>query len=109
MARGSFSFSGRESHDVKVFLRNSAGEPSSWKPAAEVEKERKGGKVCLHSPPAEIMNQPAGKKIRLWGECSFIRQFFQDPFYPIIGFAACQENFGQIKIILILPKGFFGG
>jgi hypothetical protein len=109
MARGSFQFSGRVVHDGKFFLGNLADEASGGKTVAEVENERRGEKFGLPSRPSEIIKYPAGKKIQLQRERSIIRQLFQDPFYPIIGFAACQDNFGQIKIFLILPKEVFGG
>jgi hypothetical protein len=109
MAWGSFQFSGREVHDVRLFLRNSAEEDARWKSIGEVKNERRSERFGLPSRPSEIIKYPAGKRIRLQRECSFIRQLFQNSFKSIIGLPTCQENFDQIKIFLILPKGIFGG
>jgi len=68
-------------------------------------KKREGG-YCLDPRPSVIDNlaiqppQRARKTISEWGA----RQLFKNLFYDITGLSPCQENFGEIKIILILPN-----
>jgi hypothetical protein len=72
----------------------------------EDKNKKREGRYCLDPRPSVIDNlaiqppQRARKTIPKGGA----RQLFKNPFYDITGLLCCQENFGQIKIILILPN-----